>query len=82
MHGEPGSGHAGDLGNLAFDDRGRATINMKISGVSLNTSASNSIIGRGLIVHASQDDLKTDPAGNAGERVACGVIGIPLGVTY
>ena len=82
MHGEPGSGHAGDLGNLVFDDRGRAAINMKISGVSVNPRASNSIVGRGLVVHAAQDDMKTDPAGNAGERVACGVIGIPPGLTY
>lgn len=82
VHGAPGLGHAGDLGNLVFDDRGRATINMKISGVSVYKNAPNSIIGRGLIVHAGQDDLKTDPAGNSGERVACGVIGIPPGVTY
>ena len=81
-HGEPGSGHAGDLGNLVFDDRGRATINMKFSGVSLDKDAPNSIIGRGLIVHANQDDLTTDPTGNAGERVACGVIGTPPGLTY
>ncbi len=82
VHGEPGLGHAGDLGNLVFDDRGRATINMKISGVSINRYAPNSIVGRGLIVHADQDDLKTDPTGNAGGRVACGGIGNPRGLTY
>lgn len=81
-HGAPGSGHAGDLGNLVFDDSGKATINMKLSGVSIRKDASNSILGRGLIVHADQDDLKTDPTGNAGGRVACGVIGAPAGLTY
>ena len=81
-HGAPGSGHAGDLGNLVFDDRGRATINMKIRGVSVSKDAPNNITGRGLIVHAGQDDLKTDPTGNAGGRVACGVIGMPPSLTY
>lgn len=81
-HGAPGSGHAGDLGNLVFNDSGRAAINMKISGVSVVKDAPNSILGRGLIVHADQDDLKTDPTGNAGGRVACGVIGTPAGLTY
>lgn len=73
-HGAPGAGHAGDLGNLVFDSYGKATINMVISGISISRDAANGIIGRGLIVHMDEDDLKTDPTGNAGGRVACGVI--------
>lgn len=74
-HGAPGSGHAGDLGNLVFDSYGKATINMVVSGIVVSKDAPNGIIGRGLIVHMDQDDLKTDPTGNAGGRAACGVIG-------
>jgi Cu-Zn family superoxide dismutase len=73
-HGAPGAGHAGDLGNLTFDEYG-ATINMMASGISVSASAPNGIIGRAVIIHADEDDLKTDPTGNAGGRVACGVIG-------
>lgn len=82
MHAGPGAGHTGDLGNLVFDERGRATINMRISGVSIGKFGVNKIVGRALIVHADQDDLKTDPTGNAGGRVACGVIGTPPGLKY
>jgi len=86
-HGAPGSGHIGDLGNLVFDDSGKATINMKIRGASVDkdgpySDAPYSIRGLGLVVHAGADDLKTDPSGNSGGRVACGVIGKPAGLTY
>jgi Cu-Zn family superoxide dismutase len=73
-HGAPGAGHAGDLGNLVFDQSGRASVNMMVDGITVSRDAANGIIGRAVIVHASEDDLKTDPTGNAGGRVACGVI--------
>jgi Cu-Zn family superoxide dismutase len=73
-HGSPGTGHAGDLGNLIFDEYGRASVNIMVSGIAVNKTAPNGIIGRAIIVHAQEDDLKTDPTGNAGGRVACGVI--------
>lgn len=73
-HGSPGMGHAGDMGNLIFDEYGRASVNMMVSGIAVNKTAPNGIIGRAIIVHAQEDDLKTDPTGNAGGRVACGVI--------
>lgn len=66
--------HAGDLGNLEADAAGHATLDLIDAGLVLD--GSSSIIGRGLIVHASPDDLKSQPTGNAGKRVACGVIGI------
>lgn len=66
--------HAGDMGNLVFDDRGRATINVTTGGISVSNDKPDGIIGRALIIHMDPDDLKTDPTGNAGGRVACGVI--------
>ena len=73
QHGAPGAGHAGDLGNLTFDEYG-ASVNLMASGISVSSGAANGIIGRAVIIHAQEDDLKTDPTGNAGGRVACGVI--------
>lgn len=66
--------HLGDLGNLVASDSGIATYNKTIQGISLK--GGSSVIGRSLVVHAEVDDLKTDPSGNSGDRVGCGVIGI------
>jgi len=66
--------HVGDLGNIKADGSGKATIDIRDREIKL--SGPHSIIGRGLIVHAAPDDLKSQPSGNAGGRVACGVIGI------
>jgi Cu-Zn family superoxide dismutase len=71
----PLTGHAGDLGNVTFDASGRASIDVVVEGISLDSTAANGIIGRAVVVHAQEDDLQTDPTGNAGARVACGVIG-------
>jgi Cu-Zn family superoxide dismutase len=74
-HGAPGTPdrHAGDLGNLNADEYGKATLTLMVEGISVSKDA-DGIIGRGLIVHANADDLKTDPTGNAGGRYGCGVI--------
>lgn len=66
-------GHAGDMGNLNADSTGNAQLTLKMNGVTVST-ASNGIVGRAVIVHAKADDLTSQPAGNAGARVACGVI--------
>jgi Cu-Zn family superoxide dismutase len=66
--------HVGDLGNIKADGTGKAMI--EIRDREIRFSGPHSIIGRGLIVHAAADDLKSQPAGNAGARVACGVIGV------
>ena len=73
MHGGPEGHehHAGDLGNIKADDSGKATVKAKAEGVHLHF-----IIGRSLVVHGGVDDLKSQPAGNSGPRVAVGVIGI------
>lgn len=75
-HGGPGSvvRHVGDLGNIVADAEGNAHLVLTDSHLSLD--GSNSIIGRGLIVHASEDDLTSQPTGAAGARVACAVIGV------
>jgi Cu-Zn family superoxide dismutase len=66
--------HAGDFGNLKADSTGKATYKRSDSMVKLN--GSKSIIGRSIIVHAKPDDLKTQPSGDAGDRIGCGTIGI------
>ncbi len=64
--------HVGDLGNIEADGSGNAHLEMTDDLISL--SGENSIIGKAIIVHAGEDDLKTQPTGDAGARVACGVI--------
>jgi len=75
-HGAPNSEerHVGDLGNLLANEDGKAYYEMIDSYISF--SGSHSIIGRAIIVHAGEDDLKSQPTGAAGARVACGVIGL------
>ena len=74
-HGGPDSHerHAGDLGNITADDKGVAKVEMTIKGISV-AGEKNGIVGRSIIVHAKADDLKTDPSGNSGDRIAGGVI--------
>jgi superoxide dismutase, Cu-Zn family len=74
-HGSPDidNAHAGDLGNLESDSDGRATFNKTFSHFHL--WGSHSIIGRSVLIHQDEDDLTSQPAGNAGARIACGVIG-------
>ncbi len=66
--------HVGDLGNITANANGNATYDMDDSILSFH--GAHSIIGRGLVVHEKVDDLKTQPTGNAGGRVAVGVIGV------
>jgi Cu-Zn family superoxide dismutase len=74
-HGAPDAAehHEGDLGNLTADKDGKADKTMTLTDVSLGDGA-NSVVGKGFIVHEKKDDLTTQPTGNAGARVACGVI--------
>ncbi|MSR43307.1 MAG: superoxide dismutase family protein [Pedosphaera sp.] len=66
--------HAGDLGNLQADANGKAKYEIVVDNVTL-AGLKNPVIGRGVIVHAKPDD-GGQPVGNAGPRIACGVIGI------
>jgi len=74
-HGHHGSAerHAGDLPSLKANKEGRANVQVDLDVITVAPGPA-SIIGRGLIVHADPDDYKTQPTGNAGARIACGVI--------
>jgi len=75
-HGRNASGphHLGDMDNLVADGEGVVQIDRVLGGVSLGGGAGNDILGRALIVHADPDDYRSQPSGNAGARVACGII--------
>ena len=66
--------HLGDMDNLLPGADGRATVDVIARGVVLGGAAANDILGRALVVHAQADDHHSQPAGNAGARIACGVI--------
>ena len=68
----PAQRHAGDLGNLEANAEGKAHYEMVDQILSLG--GPNSIVGKSVIVHAQPDDLSTQPTGNSGPRLACGVI--------
>jgi superoxide dismutase, Cu-Zn family len=68
--------HAGDMPNFAVKPDGTAKLTVEDAAVTLG-SGSNSVFANGgtaLMIHAKADDLMSDPAGNAGDRIACGVI--------
>jgi Cu-Zn family superoxide dismutase len=65
--------HAGDLPSLKAGKDGRAKVDAMVDVITVGSGPGN-IVGRGLIVHADPDDFKTQPTGNAGARIACGVI--------
>ena len=68
--------HAGDMDNIVADADGVAHVNIHVPGVTLGGGGPTDIAGRALIVHADPDDYQSQPSGNAGARVACGVITI------
>jgi superoxide dismutase, Cu-Zn family len=65
--------HAGDLGNIEAAADGTAKIDMHVNGLTLGTEP-NSVKGKAIIIHGGADDFTTQPTGNAGGRLACGVI--------
>ena len=77
-HGRSGQGahHAGDTDNIVADAKGVAKIDAHVTGVTLGGGASNDVANRAVIVHAAADDYTSQPTGNAGARVACGVIAV------
>ncbi len=66
--------HPGDMGNLTADATGKAHLEVTMDGISVN-GVTAPILGRSIIIHAKADDF-SQPVGNAGDRIACGVIGI------
>jgi Cu-Zn family superoxide dismutase len=66
------------MDNLHANAQGVAKVDLRLHGVTLGSGAANDILGRAIIVHANPDDYTSQPTGNAGARVACGVIDIVL----
>ena len=76
-HGQWGIGeyHRGDIGNFIADEKGNGTITLTTDEWAIGgEDATKNIIGKGLIVHQGTDDFVSQPAGNAGARVACSAI--------
>ena len=69
-----GNHHAGDMPNITADGNGVARVNMHVNGMTLGGAAGTNVIGRAVVVHAQADDYASQPAGNSGARIACGVI--------
>ncbi len=69
--------HAGDMNNIRVPANGNLTLTVVNKDITLEKGKPNSVFqdgGTALVIHAGQDDYKTDPAGNAGDRMACGVV--------
>ena len=71
--GDMGGNHGGDLPALKADASGKARAEFSVTGVTV-APGPTSIVGRSLVVHKDADDYKTQPTGNSGARIACGVI--------
>lgn len=75
-HGRTGHGahHTGDMENLKSNAEGVSAVDVLLPAVTLGGGAANDVANRAIVVHANADDYRSQPAGNAGARVACGVI--------
>jgi superoxide dismutase, Cu-Zn family len=72
-----GVGHAGDMPNLHIPPTGSLEVELVNAAITLDSGKPNSVFhpgGTAIVIHEGKDDYKTDPAGNAGNRIACGVI--------
>ncbi len=75
-HGEWGTApfHLGDVGNLVIGADGNGALLLTTELWSIGSKAANDVVGTAIIVHAAPDDFKTQPTGNAGARIGCGVV--------
>jgi Cu-Zn family superoxide dismutase len=78
QHGSPQGQphHAGDMLNVKSDAQGVAEVSIDNADVSLHTGQPNDVVGKALVMHAKPDDYKTQPSGDSGDRIACGVIAV------
>jgi len=75
MHAAPGAtAHLGDLGNITVAADGTATLTYSYPEWTIGGGAPTDLIGKAIVIHAMPDDLMTQPTGNAGGRIGCGVI--------
>ncbi|MCG9128696.1 superoxide dismutase family protein [Candidatus Poribacteria bacterium] len=75
-HGKWGEGefHLGDIGNIDVGEDGTGSIELSTELWEIGTGSIRDIVGKGMIVHAGTDDYTSQPSGNAGIRIGCGVI--------
>jgi superoxide dismutase, Cu-Zn family len=66
--------HAGDMPNISSDATGNAAVDIRLENIELSGGGARDIANRAVIIHANPDDYTTQPTGNAGGRIACGVI--------
>jgi Cu-Zn family superoxide dismutase len=69
-----GAHHAGDMPNQVAGDDGQAPVDQLLAGLQIGSGGANDIIGKSVVVHAKADDYRSQPSGDAGGRIACGVI--------
>jgi superoxide dismutase, Cu-Zn family len=76
QHGNPtgSTHHAGDMPNIKSNAEGVAQVDTTAAGTTLHGEAATDIMGKAIVVHEGADDYTTQPSGNSGKRVACGVI--------
>lgn len=76
QHGKWGSAsfHLGDIGNIKLNSKGKGTMTLSTDLWTLGGNPDKNIIGKSIIVHGGMDDYKTQPTGNSGGRIGCGVI--------
>jgi Cu-Zn family superoxide dismutase len=85
-HGNPEgeTHHAGDMVNIKSDAQGVAQVDSRATGTTLHSGQPTDVLGKAIVVHEKPDDYKTQPSGNSGARIACGVITVqppPTGTT-
>lgn len=79
QHGNPSGGahHAGDMMNIRSNAEGVAQVDTTAAGTTLHGDSTTDVMGKAIVVHEGPDDYATQPSGNSGKRVACGVIAAP-----
>lgn len=75
-HGKWGSAayHSGDIGNIQLDAQGAGTVTVSSNRWTIGGDEKTNLLGRAVIVHSGVDDYNTQPTGNAGSRIGCGVV--------
>lgn len=76
-HSHPGGHHSGDLPNLEVGEDGQGSLNALVPGITLEGTGSHSLFregGASVVIHEHEDDMRAEPSGHSGGRIACGVI--------